>query len=392
MISSMSVAQEQRPVMRAPNAENSFATWQGQFRTQALAAGISSQVFDLAFQSVHYTPKTRASDANQAEFIRPIWEYLDGAVSARNIAKGRQKAADYGVVLKSITQKYGVASNVLLAIWSMETNYGGFRGTTYTIEALANIAHAGRRQNFAQSELIAGLKILASGAISQSQMIGGWSGAMGHTQFMPTTYLAYAVDHNGDGRRDIWADDPSDALASTAHYLNRLGWDNSIPWGLEVTLPRGFDYALIGEHQTQSARFWNIRGLRTMSGEKLPDHGPTALLAPTGARGPVFAIFSNFQVIRQYNMSISYALAVGHLSDRIAGLGPLQAPWPRNDPQLSRAEIREIQQRLIAMGLDTGGADGMIGPKSVEAIQVFQTSNHMLADGYPTQELLESLR
>lgn len=383
-------AQMIRPEMRASGG--GFNDWQTQFRTKALDAGITTSVFDAAFQSVRYNKTTRTSDANQAEFIRPIWEYLDSAVSTRNITLGRQKAAEIADILNVIERKYGIPRATLLAIWSMETNYGGFRGNTNTIEALANAAHDGRRRDFAEVELIAALKIITSGEIDAAHMIGGWSGAMGHTQFMPSTYLQYAVDQNGDGRRNVWSNDPSDALASTANYLHALDWDKDAPWGVEVVLPHGFDYALIGEYDTQTARFWNNRGVRTASGRKLPRNGPTALLAPAGIRGPIFAIFPNFQVIRQYNMSVSYSLAVGHLSDRIAGGDAITAIWPRNDTALTRSQTREIQQRLNALGLDTGGVDGMIGPKTVEAIQVFQAGAGMLADGYATIEVLEGLR
>ena len=215
---------------------------------------------------------------------------------------------------------------------------------------------------------------------------------MGHTQFMPSTYLRYAVDQNGDGRRDIWSDNPADALASTANYLRQLGWKQNQPWGVEITLPKGFDYALIGEYGTHNANFWNVRGVRTASGQKIPNHGATALLAPTGAKGPIFAIFPNFQIIRQYNMSVSYSLAVGHLSDRIAGGAPFNASWPRSDTPMTRANQREIQALLHKRGFDVGVIDGMIGPKTIEAIQAFQVSRGLLADGYATIELLNRLR
>ena len=383
-------AQMTQPETRATSG--TFTEWQFGFRKQALVAGISAQVFDAAFQNVRYNPRTRASDANQAEFIRPIWEYLDSAVSSRNITTGRQKATEFGTVLQAISRKYHVPAPTLLAIWSMETNYGGFRGTTNTIEALANTAHDGRRRKFAESELIAALQILSSGEITATNMLGGWSGAMGHTQFMPTTYLRYAVDQNGDGRRNVWSDDPTDALASTANYLRKLGWDNSAPWGVEVTLPRSFDYVLIGEYGTETANFWNTRGVRTTSGQKIPNHGATALLAPAGINGPIFAIFPNFQVIRQYNMSVSYSLAVGHLSDRISGGGAFTASWPRSDTPMTRANQREIQALLQKRGFDVGVIDGMIGPKTIEAIQAFQVSEGILADGYATTGLLDQLR
>ena len=366
--------------------------WQAGFRAKALAAGISAAVFDEAFRHFRYDTNTRTQDANQAEFVRPIWDYLDDAVSNGRVNTGRTKAGELRDTLASLERQYRVDGQVLIAIWGMESAFGGFRGNTNVISALANAAHDGRRRDFAEAELIAALRIIASGEISAVDMVGGWSGAMGHTQFMPSTYLRYAQDFNKDGRRNVWGENPRDALASSANYLRELGWDYRAPWGMEVMLPRGFDYALIGEYQTERVRFWNDRGVRTVGGQQLPNHGATALIAPTGANGPVFAVFPNFQVIRKYNMSVAYSLAVGHLSDRIAGAGSFTATWPHGDTQLKRSEIREIQERLNAMGLDTAGVDGMIGPASVEAIQAFQQRIGMLPDGYATREVLEALR
>ncbi len=382
------LADMERPVARAASLD----VWQQGFRNRALAAGIPTDVFDTAFALVKYNAGTRAQDANQSEFQRPIWAYLDDAVSARRIETGRRKARELAPALQRISRRYGVQSDILLAIWGMETSFGGFRGNTYTIEALANAAHDGRRRAFAEAELIAALRILASGVVTPQHMLGGWSGAMGDTQFMPSTYLKYAVDGNGDGWRDFWGRDPLDALASSANYLHALGWKNGAPWGQEVILPAGFDYALTGEHATRSARFWNARGVRLASGAKLEDHGATALLLPAGARGPVFAIYPNFQVIRHYNMSVSYALAVGHLADRIAGADGFSTPWPRQDPPLSRTQVQDIQRALMALGLDTGGADGRIGPKTVAAVQAWQKSQGMRADGYATPEIWRALR
>ncbi len=392
------MADMQVPVQRsagfAPFAAAPVAmdAWQAQFRARALAEGIPAAIFDEAFRNVRYESSTREADANQAEFVRPIWDYLDDAVSNSRVNTGRTKAAELSDTLAALERRYRVDGHVLIAIWGMESAFGGFKGNTNVISALANAAHDGRRQAFAEAELIAALKIIASGQINADQMVGGWSGAMGHTQFMPSTYLRYAEDYNGDGRRDIWGDNPRDALASTANYLRQLGWDYRAPWGVEVRVPNGFDYSLIGEYQTQTARFWNSQGVRTVDGGQVPNHGATALIAPAGANGPIFAVFPNFQVIRKYNMSVSYSLAVGHLSDRIIGAGPFAASWPRGSEQLKRSEIREIQERLNAMGLDTAGVDGMIGPASIEAIQAFQQSIGMLPDGMPSRALLEALR
>lgn len=388
-----------RPIQRnaqtllvATQASGDFGDWQSGFRAKALASGIRAEVFDEAFRYVSYNSSTRSIDANQAEFVRPVWDYMDDAVTNGRIATGREKAAALSDTLRKLERDYRVDGPVILAIWGMESAFGGFRGNTNVIDALANAAHDGRRRAFAEEELIAALQIIQSGEVAARNMVGGWSGAMGHTQFMPSTYLKYARDFDGDGRRDFWSDNPRDGLASTANYLSNLGWDYRAPWGVEVTLPSGFDYALIGEKDTRSARFWNDRGVRTVYGERVPDHGATALLAPAGANGPVFAIFPNFAIIRQYNQSVAYSLAVGHLSDRIAGGSNFATQWPRTDKPLTRDQLRDMQTKLMAMGLDTGGADGMVGPKTVEAIQAYQQSNGILADGYPTVELWQRMR
>jgi lytic murein transglycosylase len=385
----IATAQMTVPAIRTASG---FNHWRTEFRFQALAAGISGRTFDAAFRKVDYDPSAEAVDANQAEFVRPIWEYLDDAVSANRISTGKSKARSMQGFLRTLEHKYRVDSQILLAIWGMETNFGSFRGDTYTIEALANAAYDGRRRTFAETELIAALKILDRGDVTPSRMLGSGSGAMGHTQFMPSTYLRYAVDQTRTGRANIWSDNPNDALASTANYLHQLGWKNDQPWGVEVTLPSGFDYARIGERDTHSADFWNARGVRTTGGHRVPNHGETALLAPAGANGPIFAIFPNFQIIRQYNMSVSYSLAVGHLSDRIIGGGSLKASWPRADTPMTRVNQQEIQELLQKRGFDVGPIDGMIGPKTIEAIQAFQVSEGLLADGYATPNLLIQLR
>lgn len=223
-------------------------------------------------------------------------------------------------------------------------------------------------------------------------MTGSWAGAMGHTQFIPTSYLAYAVDFTGDGRRDIWADDPSDALASSAAYLARSGWRKGQPWGMEVTLPMGFDFGLTGERVTKSAADWAALGVRDADGRKPGDHGPASILMPAGARGAAFMIFPNFHAIERYNAADAYVIAVGHLADRIAGGGPIRAAWPRDDRALVFAERRELQERLTKAGFDTGGADGKVGPNTIAAIRAFQRSVGMIPDGYASLDILRRLR
>ncbi|MHA6963597.1 murein transglycosylase [Zobellella denitrificans] len=372
--------------------QQSFAAWRQGFRGRALAAGIRPAVFDAAFRDVKLNQEVMRLDGRQAEFTKQIWEYLDTATSATRVSNGRQKWQELAPTLKAIETRYGVDAKVVLAIWGMETNYGSFRGNTGIIEGLATLAFEGRRRSFAEEQLIAALRILQSGDTSPERMRGSWAGAMGHTQFMPTSYLQYAQDFTGDGKRDIWGEDPTDALASTAYYLARFGWQQGAPWGLEVKLPAGFDYGLADQDNRQPVAYWRGRGITTLDGRPLPDHGEAAILVPAGAQGPAFVIYNNFRVIRRYNNATSYAMAVGHLGDKLAGGGEFRTPWPRHERALSRVEKEELQRRLTARGFDTRGADGVIGPNTISAIRAFQQSRGQVADGYASESLLKQLR
>jgi membrane-bound lytic murein transglycosylase B len=240
--------------------------------------------------------------------------------------------------------------------------------------------------------LVAALKILQAGDTSARQMTGSWAGAMGHTQFIPTSYLAYAVDFDGDGRRDIWADDPTDALASTAAYLARFGWVKGQPWGVEVALPKGFDYGQTGDGVKKSAAAWAAMGVRAADGSVVPNHGNASILVPAGARGAALMIFKNFNVIERYNAADAYVIAVGHLSDRIAGGPEIRSGWPRGDRALKFAERQELQQRLTRAGFDTRGVDGRIGPNTIAAVRAYQRSFGMIPDGYASLDILKRLR
>ncbi|MEM6423508.1 MAG: lytic murein transglycosylase, partial [Pseudomonadota bacterium] len=253
------------------------------------------------------------------------------------------------------------------------------------------LAHDGRRRPFAEDQLLAALAILEAGDIAAPRMVGSWAGAMGHTQFIPTSFVDYAVDHDGDGRRNVWAPDAADALASTANYLARFGWDFGAPAAIEVRLPAGFDYAL-ADTDARPAAAWAGLGVRPIQGGSLPAGDTVRILLPAGAAGPAFAIYPNFRVIRRYNNATSYALAVSHLGDRIRGGPPFTAGWPRGDRALSRNETRELQERLTARGFDTRGADGIIGPNTRSAVRAFQAAQGLTPDGYVSGSLLETLR
>ncbi len=366
--------------------------WINGFRARAMQQGISAAVFDGAMTGLAYLPEVIKKDRNQNEFTKTIWDYLDTAVSDDRLASGKAALARHADLLARIEAAYGVDKEVVLAIWGLESAYGAVRGDTSTLQALATLAYDGRRAAFFEPELLAALKILQSGDVAALRMTGSWAGAMGHTQFMPTSYLALAVDFTGDGKRDIWSDDPSDALASTAAYLANYGWQKGQLWGVEVALPTGFDYTLSGERVKKPTADWQAIGIRTTTGADLPDHGAGSILLPGGARGAAFLIFANFQVIEKYNTADAYVIAVGHLADRIKGGPAIKAVWPRDLRALSFAERVEMQQRLLAAGFSPGGVDGKIGPLTIAAVKAFQTASGRVPDGYPSLDILNRLR
>jgi len=397
------VSRSLRPILRgtpgaraaarpAPVADPDFRRWIAGFRQRALSIGISAETFDRAFAGVQLQERVVERDRNQAEFSRTLWDYLDSAVSDTRIANGRAALAQHRDTLERIERQYRVEAEVVAAVWGLESAYGARRGSTDIISAMATLAHDGRRRGFFEAQLIAALQILQSGDVPPRQMTGSWAGAMGHTQFMPTSYLEHAQDFNGDGRRDIWSDDPTDALASTAAYLRNFGWTHGQPWGVEVQLPRGFDYALTGERTRRGAGFWRRQGVTLADGGPVPDHGDASILLPAGAEGVALMIFDNFRVIERYNPADAYVIGVGHLSDRIAGGPAFRAGWPRGDRALTGEERRELQRRLSAAGFSTGGIDGIIGPNTTEAVRGFQRSAGVVPDGYASLRLLERLR
>ncbi|WP_392663466.1 lytic murein transglycosylase [Amaricoccus sp. B4] len=394
MSANSTVERSAPPLSRAvasPQPE-SFQVWRDGFRRKAIAQGIQPAVFDAAFRGVGVNSEVMRLDSKQAEFTKPIWEYLDSAASPDRVSNGRAQRAALANTLSAIETTYGVDGETVLAIWGMETNYGTYRGSIPVIEALATLAYEGRRKAFAEEQLMAALKILQAGDTTPDRMVGSWAGAMGHTQFMPTSYLSYAVDFTGDGHRDVWSDTPTDGLASAANYLARAGWQHGRPWGVEVRLPSGFDYSVADDRHRRPVAEWRAKGVTTVAGGTLPDHGSAAIIAPAGASGPAFAVYQNFYVIKKYNNATSYAMGVGHLGDRIAGGGPFVHPWPRGERALSRTEKIELQQRLTAAGYNTGGADGMIGPDTATAIRSYQRANGMTPDGFATASLLQALR
>mgnify|MGYP001791921981 CR=1 FL=1 len=369
-----------------------FERWISGFARRARAQGIRAATLQAAFRGVQYDPDVIRRDRNQSEFTKTIWEYLDSAASDTRIRNGKAALRKHRRKLDAIEARYGVEKEVVVAVWGLESAYGEYRGTNNIIQSLATLAYDGRRGAFFEEQLIAALKILQNGDTSPRNMTGSWAGAMGHTQFIPTSYLAYAVDFTGDGRRDIWADDPSDALASTAAYLKRFGWVKGQPWGVEVTLPRGFNYAQASRRITKTPGQWAQLGVVDMNGRAVPNYGKASILLPAGGQGAAFMIFKNFSVIERYNTADAYVIGVGHLSDRIKGGPAIKASWPRGDRALTFAERKEMQQRLTRAGFSTQGIDGRIGPKTIEAVRAYQRSQGLVQDGYASLSLLKRLR
>lgn len=365
--------------------------WLAGFRIRAAAAGISDAVMDQALLGLSYDADVVRRDRNQSEFTKTIWDYLDTATSDARVENGKAALAKHGRVLQAIEDRYGVEKEIVAAIWGLESAYGTFRGSVPTIQSLATLAYDGRRAAFFEGELLAALKILQSGDTTAARMQGSWAGAMGHTQFMPSSYLAYAVDFDGDGKRNIWEDDPTDALASTASYLAGFGWTKGALWGVEITLPQGFDYDQTSERVKKPVADWQAMGVRRVDGGDLPDHGTASVLLPGGARGAAFLIYSNFQVIERYNTADAYVIAVGHLADLLKGGPRIASDWPRDLRALTLDERLDLQTRLTRAGFDTKGVDGKMGPNTIAAVKAFQKASSLVPDGYPSLEILQKL-
>jgi membrane-bound lytic murein transglycosylase B len=368
-----------------------FAAFLAQLWPDAQARGVSRQTFDAAFRGVTLNPKLLAHTKKQAEFVKPIWDYLASSISNDRITRGRARAAEYSAVLTASESRYGVDPYVVAAVWGLESSFGSFTGGEYAIRALATLAFARYRGDFFREELLEALQILQQGHTTPAAMGGSWAGAMGQTQFMPSSFLKYAVDYDNDGRKDIWNDIP-DALASTANYLKEHGWVRGYTWGYEVILPAGYDVSPHDPLKFRGFAQWAAEGVRRADGEPMPSGGEATLYLAAGAKGPAFLLTQNFRVIKSYNNSTYYALAVGILSDRIAGGGGLKGSWPKQDKLLSMVQTQELQRHLARLGFDVGEADGRIGDKAQTAIRAYQRKLGVMADGYPTVALLERVR
>ena len=368
-----------------------FDAWVADFRRRARSRGVSPQLLDEAFDGAAFVPRIIELDRRQPEFSRAIWGYLDSAVSEQRVQQGRDKLATHDRIGRQVEREYGVPRTIIGAIWGVESNYGRNFGSYKTINALATLGYDGRRTRFAEEQLYAALEILENGDIERDRMRGSWAGAMGHTQFIPTSFNAYAVDENGDGRRDIW-NSIADVMGSTANYLQSNGWQRGSTWGREMVLPPDFDYGQAELDTRRSTDAWRRAGVRTVDTRGLPSYESASIIAPAGAHGPAFMVGPNFRVILRYNNATSYALAVGLLSDRLAGQPGVVGDWPRTLASLSRSEVEDMQRALNALGHGTGSPDGIMGPNTRAGLRAFQRAHGLIADGYPTHQLLRRIR
>lgn len=361
------------------SVERAFADW--------LAAAIERLgprgAAERALGDARYRPDVVERDRNQPEFLTPVGVYLAKTVSDRRVSRGRGARTEHGDLLLEIEEEFGVPPEIQLAIWGVETAFGETRGDIPVVDALATLAFDGRRGAFFERELRAALDILAAGDIAADAMNGSWAGAMGHTQFMPSSFLRHAVDFDGDGRRDIWNDDPADALASTAAYLAGNGWLAGESWGGEVVLPENLRHGLAEDDISIASEGFPSALMESLIEERI--------LLPAGTRGPAFMTGNNFRTLKTYNPADAYALAVGHLADRIAGGGPIQVPWPPGDEPPTREEVRELQIELTEAGFPTDGADGIIGPNTRRALRSWQASTGRVPDGH-VRTALTSMR
>ncbi|GAA0855715.1 lytic murein transglycosylase [Aliiglaciecola litoralis] len=371
--------------------EANFAQCVAQIEQQANAAGISSQVIEHALGDVTKIDKVLEYDRNQPEFVQTFPAYLNKRVTPWRIDKGREMLAKHQDLLARLTQQYGVPAHYLVAFWGLETNFGNYKGKMPIIDSLATLACDPRRSQFFTQELLVALQLMQREQLDKSKMLGSWAGAMGHTQFMPSAYLNYAVDGDGDSKVDLW-DSEADALSSAANFLNQLGWQSGFIWGREVLLPDSLDYALAGKDQRKSLSQWSQLGLTRTNHSPLPESEVDAsLILPTGAKGPAFLVYKNFDVIMRWNNSESYALAVGYLADLLIG----KAPWHTPLPDLKSypiSQMKDLQTNLNALGFDVGEADGIAGPATRKGIRAFQKSVDLTADGYPSPEVFAAVQ
>jgi lytic murein transglycosylase len=372
-------------------AQSDFRSCLSGLRGEAAAKGVSAGTFDAVARGLEPDMKVLELMDNQPEFKTPIWDYLAMLVDEERVADGRAAINRWSSALASAEARYGVDSYAIAGVWGVESNFGKDLGGRPLVQSLATLScYANRRRDYFKGELFATLKIIESGDIDQSRLTGSWAGAFGQTQFMPTTYQRLAVDHDGDGRRDI-VDSAPDALGSTANFLAKAGWVKGLPWGYEVKLPASY-HGPSGRKAKKPVASWAAMGVTRVDGRPLSGDYPAGIIMPAGRDGPAFLVTKNFDAIFSYNGAESYALAIATLGDRLRGQPGIRTPWPTDDAGLSRAERRELQQRLARRGYDVGEPDGKIGQKTRDAIKEVERAIGVPATGRPGGRVLDALR
>ena len=376
----------------APRNDQPFEQWLQALRDEARNAGIGQGTLESALTGVAPVNRVIELDRRQPEFTQTFWTYMDKRVSEGRIARGRELLAKHRPLLERIEADYGVQPRFLIAFWGLETNFGDYLGSFQVIDALATLAYDQRRADFFRAQLLDALRIVDQGHVTAANMKGSWAGAMGHLQFIPSTFVGHAVDRTGDGRKDIWGTLP-DVFASGANYLSNLGWEGDQLWGREVVLPDGFDLSQATLSVRKPLDAWAEMGVTKANGQPLstPEGMQGSVVLPQGHNGPAFLVYENFRHILSWNRSISYAIAVGHLADRIVGLPPIQHGRDLDNRPLSFDQAEEMQRLLNQLGFDAGPVDGVPGSQTRAAIRRFQQANGLPADGYPSVSLLERL-
>ncbi|MGP6086717.1 lytic murein transglycosylase [Antarctobacter jejuensis] len=372
-----------------PNA--SYDQWVVAFKARARERGITQDTLDRAFRGQGYLPGVIERDRNQTEFKRSLEDYLAIVAPEEKVTFGRQLYAQQKSALALVEAQYGVPGQVMASIWGVESYFGTKRGKIPVISATSTLAWEGRRGRFFESNLMDALRIVQTGDARPDQLVGSWAGAMGHTQLIPNAYQEHSVDFDGDGKRDIWSDNPIDAFATTARFLSRAGWKRGQAWAIEVRLPSGYAGPLGRKNRAAVSRFSDL-GVRPVRGGALPDHGSAAVLAPMGVGRPAFLVFHNFNMILRYNPSENYGLAVGYLADRLAGAGPLVGDFGRDDSGLTLEDRKALQRGLTRAGFDAGTPDGVIGKKTEAAISGYQAAKGLTVTGQPSRALLDLLK
>lgn len=376
-----------QPAPQPQASYSSFSEWKSDFSRRAMSQGYSAYDVSRILDSAQLNQQVISLDSNQAEFVKMPWDYADSAVSGGRVSSGKSKFNEQRSLLYRLESQYGVNAEIIAAIWGMESSYGAVTGNSYIPSSLATLAFEGRRRQWAEDQLLALMQLIQHGDIYPSQLNGSWAGGMGHTQFIPGTWLAQGVDGDGDGRRSPWV--TADALSSTANYLSNSGWMRGLSPFYEVTLPASFDYKLLGQKMPGST--WRSMGITPIDGAYLDAGTPFEMWLPAGKDGPALLLSPNFDVIKVYNNSSNYALGVSLLGRAINGQPGIQKAWPRYEQPLTSAQVRNLQQRLTSAGYDTKGIDGIMGTNTRNAFAKWQAANGQTADGFVTQRSASAL-